>query len=200
MIIGFTGAGATGKTTLATLVANHSKGFVYRPSAARDVFKRWGLTEEQQRQLTPQTALQLQMEIWDAKAELDKQAVSDSLNGLTTIFDRTPIDHWAYTLYRCGATLTSELYAKIYARTYNELVRYDVVFYTPLVTFSGTDDGMRETGFGYRVCIDILIRNTINELKPALHNLGLYVPIIDPESRTNWVIDTLRRIKEVDKS
>jgi hypothetical protein len=162
MLIGFCGTGGTGKTTTAKLVAEKlghadpvQSAWKVSPSQARAVLQKWGITEAEQKALEPKDTLKLQMEIWQAKADFDEQASGEK--GVHYVCDRTPIDNWAYMLYRCGPAVTEEIYFRLTKRTAAAMLRYAAIYLFPLCTFPSSDDGVRDGAYGVRKTISILM-------------------------------------------
>lgn len=157
-LVGFCGAGGTGKTTTADLVSDMT-GITRIPSSTRSVFKRLGLeTEEAQEQLSGAGRISLQLGI--------QEAFFDSLRGRKEgLTDRTPLDHWCYSLYYCGNWMDDTFSKDMRGRIVKALKRFSHVFYFPLVTFPTQSDGMRKDGFGYRLCYDMLLRQALREFE-----------------------------------
>jgi len=158
MRIGHTGTGSTGKTTLAKALADVLD-LDYRPSVVREVFAEFGWTEENQRKATPADCWRLQEEIFNRKLYQDKRM------GRDVVFDRIPIDHLAYCLFRCEAILTEEQLRSLEQRTQDETRKYDVVIYHPIPPWPPEEDGLRETTYPYRAIIDNLILAYLHKME-----------------------------------
>jgi hypothetical protein len=153
-LIGFCGAGGTGKTTTAQLLSEtHSVPLL--PSSTRGVFKMLGLeTEADQEKLDGEGRKHLQRSIQDT--------FYSSLMGYPRgVSDRTPLDHWCYMLYYCGDYMSEEEVGVFRRRTAEGLKRFAYVFYFPLVTYPTHEDGMRKNGYGYRKAYDYLMQAAI---------------------------------------
>jgi len=158
MRIGHTGTGSTGKTTLAKELGEVLD-LDYKPSVVREVFAQFGWTEENQRRATPAECWRLQEEIFNRKLYQDKHMGRDA------IFDRTPIDHLAYCLFRCESILSEEQLKELEQRTQDEIRNYDIVIYHPIPSWPPEEDGLRETTYPYRVIIDNIILAYLHKMK-----------------------------------
>jgi hypothetical protein len=157
-LIGFCGAGGTGKTTTAHLVCELT-GLPFIQPSSRNVFKRMGVeSESAQEQMTGKQRIELQRAIQDA---YHQSVMTHYQSGLS---DRTPIDHFVYTLMYCGAWLDEYQTKEFKLLCTRSLMRFKHIFYFPLTTFSTIDDGMRQTAYGSRLQFDLLMRQMLNEL------------------------------------
>lgn len=155
-LIGFCGAGGTGKTTVANLL-HQTKGVPLVPSSTRMVFKMLNLeTEADQEKLDSNGRKHLQTSI--------QQAYYDNLRAYPKgVSDRTPLDHWCYMLFYCGNDLSQEEVEAYRQRTAVTLQRFAYVFYFPLVTYPTHSDGMRKDGYGYRKAYDYLMQSALSD-------------------------------------
>jgi len=160
MRVGHTGTGSTGKTTLAKELASILD-LDYKPSVVREVFAQFGWTEENQRRATPEECWRLQEEIFNRKLYQDKHM------GRDVIFDRTPIDHLAYCLFRCEPILSEEQLRSLEQRAQEEIRNYDIVIYHPIPSWPPEEDGLRETTYPYRVIIDNFILAYLHKMEVA---------------------------------
>lgn len=150
MRIGFTGAGGTGKTTTAKIVAERL-GIPFLPSVSRGVFAQFGLTESSQNDMTPAQLLELQSAIFEAFREQESQYEQ-------YVADRTLLDHLVYCLYRCNRAITHEKLSDMRFSVHDHMARLDVVVYTPLGCVRPEQDGFREFNEAYNYLIDAAIR------------------------------------------
>jgi hypothetical protein len=163
-LIGFCGAGGTGKTTTAELLGKCTDLPVI-PSTTRAVFKQLGLeTEASQEALDGPGRMHLQMAIQENFFSMTKQY-------RIGISDRTPIDHWCYMLYYCGNTMTHADVEAARRRIKDCLRIFRYIFYFPLMTYPGQDDGMRKTGEGYRLSYDMLVRQALDDFQVKYYTL-----------------------------
>lgn len=150
MRIGHIGTGGTGKSTLAKELAE-CLDLEYRKSVVREVYAEFGWTEASQRTASPEDCWRLQKEIFARKLYQDKY------HGKDVVFDRTPIDHLAYCVYRCEAALNEEILRDYELVTHAAIRAYDVVIYHPIPSWNAEPDGLREDDYVYRRIIDTLM-------------------------------------------
>jgi len=174
--IGHCGAGGTGKTTLAKALADVLN-IDYRPSVVRETFAEFGWTEENQRKASPAQCWVLQEKIFQRKVYQDKYY------GKNMVFDRTPVDHLAYCLYRCELALSEGVLRGLEAVTKETTLEYDLVIYHPIPEWKAEPDGMREDEYPYRRIIDTIIVGYLHSLE---------IPyIIAPEGDTKTQRDSI---------
>ena len=155
-LIGFCGAGVTGKTTTAKALCA-ATGLPFIPSTSRKVFEKWELRkEEDQYRLTSHDQMVLQREIFEARMELE--ASDDFKHGVA---DRTLADQLAYTMLRGNPHIDQAYFKRHFDEMHRSLGRYTKIFYFPLVTYPTADDGMRETTWGPRFVFDALLREIL---------------------------------------
>lgn len=189
MIIGFTGAGGTGKSTTAAALSALVGGKLGE-SPARGVFKKYKIKEADQRNMPIKDLLKLQSDIHEAKIAQDLAVVGSPFEECH-IFDRTPIDTAAYTMYRCGPGITEQASKALVAQVADHMRYYHLVFYTPLVEFPEADK-FRETGYGYNYCIDTIIRELIWRTQVAVTTL----PIMPQEERATLATKCLNDTRD----
>ncbi len=182
--IGFTGTGGSGKTTTARALA-HKLELPFRASVSRDVFEKWHITEADQRDMTPEENLDLQLEIFDSrKDQIEKYPYG--------VYDRTLLDHLVYTLYRCGPVVDSDLFTKLCKDVAQDVTRHELILFTPIVQFS-EDDAFREQGFGYRLTIDLMNRSLTGFIDEILNqrSVTFTLPVMSVEKRVDKIITLL---------
>lgn len=160
MLIGCMGAGGTGKTTLAKALAEQIK-LPFIASSSRPVFERRGITEVDQRHMTPEQQWELQLEIFDARERLENQIAEGTLYPDGGVADRTLWDQLAYSLLRAHGVMAEEHYLSLALRAQLACKKYDVLFYFPLHTFPGGEDGFRDTAHGSRMVFDAILQRLI---------------------------------------
>ena len=158
MRIGHVGTGGTGKTKLAMATAD-ALDLQYRPSVVREVFGEFGWSEVDQRSATPEFCWRLQKEMFDRKLYQDKYYGKD------VVFDRTPIDHLTYCIYRCEEALDEKTLKEIEELARVETLKYDVVIYHPIPSWTGQADGLRENQYPYRAVIDAIMLGYLNRFE-----------------------------------
>ena len=155
--IGFIGTGGTGKTS----VAEKLKELIpedFRPSIVRGVMGHLGVTDAMQSSMSSAQCWAVQKALADAKFNQDDEYD-------TGLFDRTPIDHLAYALYRCAGEISNPVYKALVERVQEYIDQYDVVFYFPIYEWEVADDGFRQQGLAYRATHDMLLQQLLTEME-----------------------------------
>lgn len=148
--IGLMGAGGTGKTTDATVIAEKT-GLKLMKSASREVYEKMKLTEEMVAQLPDNKKWELQGHIFQVKQYNDD-------NTYEFIADRTLLDHWSYCLMYCGTFLPNADFLE-----YETIVRkhmksaYTHLFYYPWGYWTEPSDGVRQDHWSWQSAIDAMI-------------------------------------------
>lgn len=159
--IAFTGAGGTGKTTSAEVVAE----FLELPqpkSASRFVYEHFSLTEDLVAKMTDAEKLDLQLQIFDKKVENDQE--------YSYVTDRTLLDHYAYCLAYCGGFMENETFRKYEEKTRQAMLStYSDIFYFPWGYWSPTPDGIRSDVYAWQSQIDAIIVGYIRRWKLPVH-------------------------------
>lgn len=182
MKIALTGAGGTGKTTLAKYIAE-KWGVAYVGSVSREVFAEMGIVNElSQKDMTDAEQLKLQWAI----AERRKRGL-ESLPAFVT--DRLALDNYVYALRRCGTALDEPTRRRWEEAMVEDLYAADLVLYCPAGLFTPADDGMRQTDVAHRHLIDAAIYGLL--CKHAFDKMAAHVYIVN-------MADLDRRKKYVD--
>lgn len=181
--IGFIGTGGTGKTS----VAEKLKDLIpeaFQESIVRDVMKSLHVTDAAQAHLTTADKWKIQQALLDAKFEQD-----DMYD--TGLFDRTPIDHMAYTLYRCADALSDEVFHELAGRVEEYTSRYDLIVYFPIYEWASDEgDDFRQKNLAYRATHDIILRGLLEKFDieviempdaPVEDRVELLLGLIDDE-------------------
>lgn len=143
MKIGFVGAGGTGKTTLAKLLAEKT-GLPLIPSPSRKCFEKHGVkTEDDQARMTLSEKWSLQYDIFEAINE----SVFSHDKG---IFDRTHLDNFCYSIIQCREAISDALYKEMEQVTIKGLKSFNIVYYFPLYNWNIPSDGMRTESYAQR--------------------------------------------------
>lgn len=169
MKIGFTGAGGTGKTTLAKTLAAVT-GETFMPSPSRACFEKHGVkSEDDQRNMTPEARYALQMDIFKA---INTQ-VMESQNG---VFDRTHLDNLFYGFWQCRERISNEQFRDMWRTTVVGLETFDFVIFCPMYQWCYTDattDGMRTQSSVARTVMDHFIYAFLDKVHMNGHQIRL---------------------------
>ncbi len=170
MKIAFTGAGGTGKTTLAKHVSA-TWGVPFLTNVAREVMKARGIENETaQNAMSNHELLDLQYAIF-----LALQERRESQEAFVT--DRLLLDNYVYALRRCGAAMSEERRAAWEKAAIEDLYKMDLVFYTPAGLFPLTEDGMRQTDVAHQYLIDSSIYGLL--CKHAFDRMASHVYVVN---------------------
>lgn len=180
MLIGFSGAGGTGKTTTAKALAE-AMGLPFVASSSRAVFEKHGIVEADQHKMTPDQQFELQMEIFTARQELEVR----TFRGVS---DRTLMDQVTYTMLRAPTVVTEDILNRLLDTTRNTMRKYTTVLYFPLITFPTNEDGMRETTYGLRVNFDGILQWVMREVGVPI----IRVPVMSLAERVKWIEGNVR--------
>lgn len=183
MKIAFTGAGGTGKTTLAQHVAE-TWGIPFVGSVAREVAADMGITNEtQQNEMSEQALFEYQHAIYLRR----QRRISEFPHYVT---DRLALDNYVYALRRCGKALTEEVRRDWQDGIEADLYNTDLVFYCPAGLFTLVDDGMRQTDVAHAHLIDNAIYGLL--CKVAFDRMAGHVYVLN-------MADLIRRKNYVDR-
>lgn len=171
MKIGCTGAGGTGKTTIATMLAEKLN-LPFFPSVVRGVYQSFGLTEKDNGSLTPDQMEILQLTILRARQEEEKKYTE-------FISDRTLIDHVAYAIYVCEFTKQEvERWRTVLEKN---LSQYDAILYFPVEDgwFPEENDPFRSSSYKQALILDGLIATLMGRYTGPV----LWMPKGSPQKR-----------------
>ena len=181
MKIAFTGAGGTGKTTLAQQVSK-TWGLPYLTNTAREIMKARGIENETaQNNMSPEALLDLQYAIFLGLQERRETETS-------YVTDRLLLDNYVCALRRCGHAMSEERRAAWEKASIEDLYKMDLVFYTPAGLFPLQADGMRQADVAHQYLIDSAIYGLL--CKHAFDRQCGHVYVVnmaDPERRTSYV-------------
>ena len=181
MKIALTGAGGTGKTTLAEQIAK-TWGLPFLTNVAREVMKQKGIANETaQNDMEPDALLDLQYAIFVA---LRERRASEA----AYVTDRLLLDNYVYALRRCGPSMSEELRKEWEQAAIEDLYRMDLVFYTPAGLFPLKADGMRQADVAHQYLVDSAIYGLL--CKHAFDRQCGHVYVVnmaDPERRKAYV-------------
>jgi hypothetical protein len=178
--IGFCGAGGTGKTTTAKLLAPKI-GHTFLPSAARSVFAKMSprFGEQDQDRLTPAQRWGLQQSIQIAHMEQMANHFGEKM-----LCDRTQIDQYVYALQYCSETLNVVDIKWLHDLVERALQFYRIIFYFPLTDFPGHDDGMRTVQPARRLAFDCMLWGVLSNFQIQVTP----VPVLCPEDRAHFIM------------
>jgi hypothetical protein len=185
MLIGFMGAGGTGKTTQAKALCDKMD-ITFRPSSSRSVFEKWELSSERdQLKMTPDQQWALQMEIFDARQKFEATFTDG-------VCDRTLLDQAAYSLLRAHGVISHEQMDTFVNIALSSLDRYDVLCYFPLVTYAEDIPDMRDNIYGSRYVFDCVLRRLISTQSRKF----LFIPPQTIEARNLMIVHHIEHLKE----
>lgn len=141
MLISFTGAQSTGKTTLLNHLSERNTDIKFIPEVTRLVKRLYDLPINEAGNVMTQMMIM---------AEHVKNAYSVENKDQNVILDRCSVDGLIYTHWLCDQGLDMSAYS--FARTVyeNTVSRYDVIFYTSPDDVLLTDDGERSINTKFR--------------------------------------------------
>lgn len=150
MKIEFTGAGGTGKTTTALLVAE-ALGLELLPSVSRGVYEERGVTEAELPGKSPDFRHELQTAIFETHLKQIEKYKSHSY-----VADRSLICRMAYSLLNDGPMISNPDLAFMWEATKHAARNVDVIVYFPLPHWDVKDDDFRLISVPASVALDNL--------------------------------------------
>lgn len=199
MKIGFVGAGGTGKTSTATILAPKLN-LSQMKSASRIVYEARELTEEKVFAMNPHEKWQLQHNIFNTKIDADD---------LTPAFvaDRTLLDHWAYCLLYCATNIKNEEFVRLEALVRKHMfATYSRIYYFPHGFWHAKGDGVRQDNIAWQSAVDAILVGHILKWKLPVVEVpqaqgnedGNWDKLSEagPEFRANFIIEDLQRLSE----
>lgn len=167
MLVGFTGAGATGKSTVLDAIRGLPGCPPILTSVSRRVFAERGLrTESDQDDLSPTERWELQSQIFEEQWRLEASLTS-------YVTERTSLCRLAYTVFRNGTHMSDDQWKTLATRVEADMRKYDALFYFPIAPFNMTDDGFRQGGRPYNWCLDAMIRTFLADRGIPFTNVGM---------------------------
>jgi nicotinamide riboside kinase len=181
--IGFCGAGSTGKTTVAELLAGREPyNLMYKPSIVRGVMESFQVNEKESILMSPEQQIDLQEAIFEAKIEQDQQPGD-------IVYDRTPIDQLAYFMIKCGQYILDPRFDNIWQRAIKAIKEYDLVVYFPVYDEIGyRDDGFRITRKAYQYTQDAVMHTAL--VKAGVQFMRM--PFVTPEERVGIIMNGIK--------
>lgn len=154
--IGFSGAGATGKTHTAKFISETAPSSLNMElplikSASRIVYENNNLTEAKVTAMAPGDQLKLQTAIFQQKIINDQQ--------FSYIADRTILDHYAYALAYCGNHMSDEMFMQFEEQVRSLMLStYSHIYFFPWgYWFPEVEDGVRSTRKSWQSQIDAIM-------------------------------------------
>ncbi len=184
MKIAFTGAGGTGKTTMANYVSAQW-GVPYVGSVARGLMHDMGIQGEvAQTDMTCDALYEFQTALLARRRE--KLAEMP-----TFVTDRLELDQYAYSLRRCGPALTEEVRKQWEKEAVEELYSMDLVFYTPAGLWPVIADGCRVAETSHQHLMDMMMYGLL--CKHAFDRMSGHVYVLSMENpgRRQAYVDAL---------
>lgn len=176
MIVLFTGAGGTGKTTLASLVSERYDVPLLR-SPAREVQRSFGVNhEDDQASLGPRALGILQAKITEGYWNAENKARADSKGYVS---DRAVSDQLSYRILKGAADMTDAELDTYLERVEEQFVAADLVVHCPTGVFEPTPDGVRSEDFLQRSLFDIIDRGVIDLFRHKINVVSMSVGPVD---------------------
>lgn len=181
----FTGAGGTGKTTMAEYVSDR---YAVRliESSSRTVQKEFGLEkEDDQLMLSTVELTALQNAITDR--------YWSSIEGVESyVSDRTILDHFTYRVMKGWNLITEDELAEYEAMIEEQFTFAHLVVYAPTGLFDPPADNFRTESVVQRDLFDRLIVGTIDRLRNRINLLQM--GIADPKAREQHLHSALLNV------
>ena len=184
MIISFTGAQSTGKTTLLNLIRDKNYDFNYVDEVTRRIKREYNLTINESGGDITQSMIMA-----DHIANVYRKGDHD-----VTVLDRCAVDGVVYTqwLYNNGQVEKATLdHAKLIFEMLIE--EYDAIFITSPVDVELVDDGERSTNIEFREDIQSLFDMYIGHLMVDNKDKNVFVVAGTVEERMNYIQKVLAK-------
>jgi len=184
MIISFTGAQSTGKTTLLNLIRDKNYEFNYVDEVTRRIKREYNLPINESGGDITQSMIMA-----DHIANVYKKSDHD-----VTVLDRCAVDGVVYTqwLYNNGQVAKATLdHAKLMFKMLVD--RYDAIFITSPVDVELVDDGERSTNKEFREDIQGLFDMYIGNLMAASKDENIFVVAGTVKERMNYIQKVLAK-------
>lgn len=141
MLISFTGAQSTGKTTLLNHLSERNPDIIFVPEVTRLIKREYNLPINEAGNVMTQMMIM---------AQHVKNAYSVEHTNANVILDRCSVDGLVYTHWLCdqGLDMSAYNFARIVYE--NTVSKYDVIFYTSPEDVVLTDDGERSINNKFR--------------------------------------------------
>ena len=164
MHIGFCGAPSTGKTTLAKLISEKYKHYVYIPSLSRQYINDNKIKDY----LTLDIDQIIDLQYFCLVNH--ERYINFSEN---TISDRTPLDYILYMLDQCTKYKIENNLDIIIMEYYNECInllsKIDYIFYCPAFVIPSISDGIRNIQWAYIMKQDLILRGLLQKFTNVIY-------------------------------
>jgi hypothetical protein len=184
MKIGMSGTGGVGKTTVLKAILESYPDLKIPVSSAREIFKERGITEAAQRTMNAEQLMELQEAItahwWKQQQEL----------GLHSIWDRTMLDHYAYSVVRNHQAADRDWLLRKESQVQENLRSYSHFFFFPQPrTWEPAPDPVRDPAPATRKLVDLTMEGFLAG-NPGLevHRVPTDLP---PDEVVRFVLETL---------
>lgn len=188
-----TGTGATGKTSVVDLIRKLVPELEHRPSPARAVHARYGVTEQNQHEKGPELLRNIQQDIF-------QEGCSQAEAPGGCIADRSPLCNFAYALQRSHREMADPSLVRSWEERLKECVaRMDVLAYFPFPTpwveeSLRRDDDFRLTSYASWRAHDLLIRSVMADLELYDRTEVVEVCFGTPVERAVHVLEVVRQL------
>lgn len=179
MKIGFCGAGSTGKSTLASLIAEHYE-LPLIEEGARTIAQEMGIRRHPDWTNMPGIGKEYQDRI------LMRQVTMENINDDGFVSDRTTLDfvmYWIKDHAHLWDSKTNNEYINACLKRANN---YDILVYTP-IEFAPTDDGFRKFDPEYQKETDFIMQLLLAKVRKE-HSTNIFTVYGDLESRFQWLV------------
>ena len=209
MLIQFTGAGGTGKTTTKDLFMGSEIGQSFQtiPSSAREVSKQWGLkTEDDQENLTVQEFLDFQRAVTERFLSDINVLVKQGANVIT---ERSMFDHAGYTILKWAkrsavlspeeGLLVLDLQDWMEETAIEQLKTVDILAFFPVGLFAAGDDQMRTNRKTEHRAVDSIFRGLCWKYQQIIGGQSFPVAtmnVLDPIVRGDHLSALAARVQE----
>lgn len=192
MILLFTGAGGTGKTTMAKAAAKRY-GLPLLESSARKVQREFGLkSEDDQLRMTSEERIILQKAIdqrhWDAVAVFTEA-------GTGYVSDRTMACRMAYRLLKSWDATTEDEFLQCERWALSEFMSADLVVHCPTGLFDPPPGDFRTESEVQREAFDCLVRGIVDRFRNQINIMSMTV--VEPETRARHLHSALLNVGAV---
>lgn len=166
--VGFLGIGGSGKTTLVQyLIQEKILSGIFLPSCVSRILGTHGiLSEKDFIYFTPDQILLAQLDIFYERVAEERRFES-------FISDRTLLDIYVHTMYRCSNVLQNIEYRELQTLTYASLRTYDYLFYVDPPLLMETPDSKRLQTIAAMETVQLMYLHCVSDF--CEHNRKIYI-------------------------